>query len=151
MTYSNTEIRSPSAATSNLAHTHAAYIAAVSPTIQAVIAQLLLWLAGAGGISAKSSRSSRAAYAAKVTAVISAIAAIMVCLPGSYQQKKALLESHFAKVTAKLDHLRAAYMIWRQRMCWMWGGGFISPSLAGLPGVFMAACDQKSFDALIPN
>ena len=48
MTYSNTSTRRPSQS-SNPVQTHAAYIAAVSPTVQAVIARLLLWLAGAGG------------------------------------------------------------------------------------------------------
>ena len=151
MTFSNSKTFRRPAHSSSPVQTHAAYIAAVSPTVQVLIAQLLMWLAGAGGISAQSSRSSRAAHAAKVTAVKSVIVMIMICLPGSYQQKNALLASHFAKANAKLGRLRAKYMIWRQRMCWMWGGGFMGGALAILPNVFVAALDQKSFDSLIPD
>jgi hypothetical protein len=76
---------------------------------------------------------------------------IIICLPGTCQQKKALLESHFSKAEAKLGRLRAAYKIWRQRMCWMWGGGFMAAGLTGCEGGSLPALDLMSFDALIPD
>ena len=146
MTYLNSKDQNPSPLTSTPVQTHAAYIAGVSPVVQAVIAKLLLWLAGA-----TSGNRNRVFGSGKAGAVISALVMIMICLPGSFAQKKALLQSHIDKVAATCAKLYAAYLVWRQRKCWMWGGGFMSGALTGLCDVFAGARDQKSFDALIPN
>jgi hypothetical protein len=149
MTYSNRATRRPSLSPQHTPQTHADYIAAVSPAVTAVIMRLLLWLCGE--TAGKGSRYGRVIYTAKAAAIMSALAALMVCLPGAFQEKKAFLESQFAKVGARLARITAKYIIWRQRKCWMWGGGFMCGAVARLPDRLIAARDQKSFDALIPD
>ena len=144
MTYSHTALRKPSPLTPNPDKTHAAYIAAVSPAVHAVIAQLLLWLVR------NQETSGRVIRSAKALSILSALVMMVALRPGSLQ-KKALLESHFAKINSQVKHLRQKTLKSRLRIRMMWGGGLRAASLATLPDVFVAARDAVSFDALIPN
>ena len=145
MTYSNTALRKPCKFTSNPAPTHAAYIAAVSPAVHAMIAQLLLWLVR------NQETSGRVIRSAKALSILSALVMMVALRPGSLQEKKALMESHFAKINSQVKHLRQKTLKSRLRIRMMWGGGLRAVSLAALPDVFVAARDEISFDALIPN
>ena len=115
--------------------------------VQAALAQLLIWLSAAttGG------RSGRVFTSAKAAAIMFALATLMVCLPGSFQEKKALLIHHFTKVGARLDKLYKAYLVWRQRKCWMWGGGYTPGSVSTAANECMPRGDRMSFDAFIPD
>lgn len=147
MTYLNAASQSPF---TPLAHTetHAAYVACVSPAVRAVISQLLLWLCA----EVKPQRgSSLAIRSAKVMAIVSALAGIMVCLPGTFAEKKALLGSHFAALTARLDRIYKRYLAWRQRKCWMWGGGCLARPLTPVIGAFAKTRDCTDFAARIPD
>ena len=76
-----------------------------------------------------------------------ALILFMVALPGTREEKTEFFHRMFerlhAKRNARLKALRTAYMVWRQRKCWMWGGGFRRCVLAILPDVFDGAKDEK--------
>ena len=83
------------------------------------------------------------------------LALIMATQAGTREQKTELLTRLFAKRGARrrirLTKIYAKYLIWRQRMCWMWGGGFRAACVEVMRLEFISAQDQISFDALIPN
>ena len=79
------------------------------------------------------------------------VGALMFLHGGSREEKRAFIKRLFAESEARLDELYEKYRIWRQRKCWLWGGGFRASALANIPTVFTGARDLASFDALIPD
>ena len=108
---------------------------------------MLLWIAAMD----KSRHHNRALISAKTLSLMSALVLFIILRPGSLSEKKALLAYHCNKAGVQLKQLYAKLRAQRQRRIWMWGGGLRVGSLATLPDVFMAAGDQQSYDALIPD
>ena len=83
----------------------------------------------------------------------------MIALKGTREEKTEFLNRMFEKLytgrRAQMTKLRAAYIKWRQRKCWMWAGGLRGAALSRVTDVFaggmIARRDDGSFDALIPN
>lgn len=97
---------------------------------------------------AKCARSRSAKPRARLMVIFSALAYLH---GGTREEKRAFINSLIARSEARLDVVYARYRIWRQRQCWMWGGGFPAGALTALQGVSISARDTLSFDALIPD
>ena len=97
---------------------------------------------------AKCARSRSAKPRARLMVIFGALAYLH---GGTREDKRAFLKRLFARHEEIQDHLQAVYMTWRQRKCWMWGGGFRAEGLAIFPARSGAARDLQSFDALIPD
>ena len=70
---------------------------------------------------------------------------------GSFAEKRAFLKRVLAHAKDTQDRLYAAYLVWRQRKCWMWGGGYAPGTVTGLPYVMSSLSAALSHDALIPD
>ncbi len=70
---------------------------------------------------------------------------------GTREEKRAFLKRLLARHEERQERLYARYLAWRQRKCWMWGGGFQAGALKSKPHAVFPAHDQTSFDALIPD
>ena len=80
------------------------------------------------------------------------VLALLLCLHGgTREEKKAFIKGLVDANEVLQDRLDAAYLVWRQRKCWMWGGGYFVGALLALPREITGAGDQKSFAALIPD
>ena len=161
MTYSNRDTnRSPSPFTphsvpSTTLQSNDAYFAALAPVFRAVVVLGMSLLARVCGAFEDSLRYNCDHNTKKFRAAMLAMILFMIALKGSRAEKTEFLgrmfEKLYAKRNARLKDLYAKYLTWRQRQCWMWGGGFKASCLAYVPDMFVAADDQWSFDALIPN
>ena len=83
--------------------------------------------------------------------LIFAVALLAALHGGTREDKRAFIKRLFAKHEEIQDRLQAKYMMWRQRKCWAWGGGYYPGALAALPTAMTGARDLQSFDALIPD
>lgn len=80
------------------------------------------------------------------------VLAVLLCLhDGTDAEKKAFLASLIKANETLQNQLYAAYLVWRQRKCWMWGGGFFAGAITTLPVDVACAGYQRSFAALIPD
>ena len=84
-------------------------------------------------------------------ALVITLMALMCLHGGTREQKTAFLQDLIDTHERTLDRIYARYRVWRQRKCWMWGGGFYKGALTALPTTCSGARDRKSFDALIPD
>mgnify|MGYP007079445258 CR=1 FL=1 len=147
MTYSTETPHNQTPIAADPAQTDAAYSASISPMVTAIILRLL------HGLAALKFRngSGRFRNSAKAAGLFSAIAVIMACQPGTVRDKIAFLKDLCAVLGTRLDRIYKRYLIWRQRKCWLWGGGpghTLPARQSGTPGM---ARDRLSFDALIPD
>lgn len=155
MTYSNTETRNPPPFTRNLFQSNDAYFTALAPAFRAVLAVGVLLFSRLCRAMEDSFRYNCDHSTRKFKIASLAVILFMIVLPGTREEKQEffdrMFERLYAKRNARLKNLRAAYIIWRQRKCWMWAGGFRNLSLSYLTDVFAGAPDKTSFDALIPD
>jgi hypothetical protein len=159
MTYSNSgsqrPSQNPSPFTPDPADTNRIYTAAIAPVVRAAMAVMWVWVQRVAAAQARAERTGCPRDRLISKLIMMMFAVILTRLTGSNADKAAMLERMFMKVHAKrrkrLQDLYAKYLVWRQRKCWMWSGGFMSRALAAVPDVYVAAHDQKSFDALIPD
>lgn len=84
-------------------------------------------------------------------ALVITLMLLMTLHGGTREEKAAFLKDLIERHEETLDRIYARYRIWRQRQCWMWGGGFYAGALSALPKAFTGARVPKSFDALIPD
>ena len=160
MTFSNANTSNPSAFTSRPADQNAAQNAATpaAPKVSRVLRLMMaiaMWLVGKMAQARTHDGAERMLKSKAIHAGIIAFLVLLAILPGTRAEKRRLWMSMFAKAkertNAKLDKLYKAYLVWRQRKCWMWGGGFMNSALARMTDVFKGAPDGKSYDALIPD
>lgn len=83
--------------------------------------------------------------------LIAVLVLLLALFQGTRDEKRAFLKRLIAQHNEIQARVYARYKIWRQRKCWMWGGGFRAGVLAAFRSGFTSACDKKSFDALIPD
>ena len=151
MTYSHITPRSPSSFTANPAQDIDAYFAALAPAFAAVSGFMMVLITQVQMAFEASLRSGYEKDSKAFRAAVLALVLLMMALKGSRAEKDIFLEKLFARLGQRLARIYARYIIWRQRMCWMWGGGLRCGLLSVLPRVFISAEDHVSFDALIPN
>ena len=84
-------------------------------------------------------------------ALVITLMALMCLHGGTRQEKRAFLQDLIDRHEETMDRIYARYRVWRQRKCWMWGGGFYAGALSALPETIDGARVQLSFDALIPD
>lgn len=78
--------------------------------------------------------------------------AVLLCLyKGTMEEKRAFLKRLMAKHQEVHDRLYARYLVWRQRKCWMWGGGYRAGALSCMPNPTTPILASRSFAALIPD
>ncbi len=83
--------------------------------------------------------------------IFAVLGLLYILYPGTHAEKRAFLKQLVARHAETQARLYARYLVWRQRKCWMWGGGFPAGALTLVPSVLSAARDRHSFDALIPD
>ena len=149
----------PTSTSSGTLQTNEADFAALAPVFRGVVALGLSLLARFCGAFEDSLRYNCDHNTKKFNVAMLAMILFMCALKGTREEKTEFLwrmfEKLYAKRKAHMKELHAKYLVWRQRKCWAWGGGlgggFMAGALAILPNVFVAARDEKSFDALIPD
>ena len=167
MTYSNKRAQSGhqsrhqglSLFTPNTLQSNEAYFAALAPVFRAMVVLGLSLLSRVCAAFEDSLRYNCDHNTKKFKVAMLAMILFMMTLKGSREEKTEflgrLVERLYAKRNARLKELQAKYLVWRQRKCWAWGGGFIGGSICksvnSLPDMVLTAGDQKSFDALIPD
>ena len=155
MTYSHNRHQSPSLFTTNPAQSNDAYFAAVAPVFRGVAVAAMLLLARIISAFEDSLRYNCDHNTKKFKATMLAMILFMIVLKGSREEKTEFLhrlfERLYAKRTARMKELQAEYTVWRQRKCWMWGGGLrVATPVCSLSG-FVFGKDRKCYDALIPD
>lgn len=75
----------------------------------------------------------------------------MTLYRGTREEKRAFLQDLIDRHEETLDKICARRLIWRQRKCWMWRGGFYAGALAGLTAAVNGARVRLAHDALIPD
>ena len=166
MTYSHNTSENPLPFTPNptskdAAHKDRAHSAKITP---AKIKSVKMWAAVAAGMmwmfqiilrQHSEGGARRVQRSRRFRAMLLVMSILLSLIPGTRAEKSARLRQIFAKANARMAALRREYIIWRQRKCWMWGGGFMNGALASLTdnvgGLFARAGDLQSFDALIPD
>lgn len=91
-------------------------------------------------------RSAKTRTALKITLTL-----LYILHGGSAEERRDFVERLLASQTKRLDQLYAKYLLWRQRQCWNWGGGFRAARLGFVTDVPGSPQAIPSFDALIPD
>ena len=84
-------------------------------------------------------------------ALILTLSLLLALHGGTSEEKQAFFERLVAKHKDIQKRLYARYRVWRQRKCWMWGGGFRAGILTAFQSVSVKTWDALTFDALIPD
>ena len=152
MTYLNNTSESPFPFTPNPASENAAQNSvAESMRLWAVITAGIMWMFKMIGRAQGEGQVRRIQASKPYRLMMMLLSMILMVLPGSRAEKRARLKEIMDKASARMDALYERYLTWRQRKCWMWGGGFMNAMLAVLMAGPNAASDLTSFDALIPD